>query len=258
MQTLHISTEGPAARITLSRPEKGNALDGILIAELTEAYQILSATPKVRVIALQGEGRHFCTGADLTWIQASAGKDLEGESQALANLFRTIAISPKATIAMVQGSVYGGGIGLLAAHDFVVAARESIFAFRDVRLGLVPGTIAPYVVRRIGAGKALQLMLTGRRFPASEAWQNGLVDEIARNVTVEEKTAQIVEKILFGGPESQLAIKEMINTLRPPVDEALRDYSATILARARSSAEAAEGIRAFFEKRRPDWGKINP
>lgn len=257
MRSLQIKTEDSTARIILMRPEKGNALDSLMIAELTEAYLTLSTAPRVRVIVLQGEGRHFCTGADLTWVQAGAGKNVEKESQALADLFRTIALSPKATIAMVQGSVYGGGIGLLAVHDFVVAARETIFAFRDVRIGLVPGTIAPYVVRRIGAGKALQLMLTGRRFPASEAWQNGLIDEIARNVTIEEKTTQIVEKILFGGPESQLAIKEMINTLRPPVDEALRDYSASVLARARSSAEAAEGIRAFFEKRRPDWERIN-
>lgn len=255
MNTILLNTTGQVAYLSLNRPEKGNALDGAMISELTEAYRDLNGRPDIRIIVLSGEGRHFCTGADLTWVQSGTGKDLDAESLSLAVLFRTISLSPKATVAVVQGSVYGGGIGLFSANDFAVASRDSIFAFRDARLGLVPGTIAPYVVRRTGAGKALQLMLTGRRFPASEAWQCGLVDEIARNVTPQEKTEQLVEKILFGGPEAQLAIKEMINTLRPPVDKATCDYSATVLARARGSAEAAEGIRAFFEKRRPDWSK---
>lgn len=254
--TLQLEIQGPVASIILSRPEKGNSLDELLIYELTQAYIDLNANQSVRIIKLSGEGRHFCTGADLIWVQAGKGKDLKTESLALANLFHSIAVSPKATIATVQGSVYGGGIGLFAANDFVVASREAIFAFRDVRLGLVPGTIAPYVVRRTGAGKALQLMLTGRRFPVLEAWQIGLVDEVARNITPQEKTNQLTEKILFGGPEAQLAIKEMINNLRPPIDDATRDYSAGILSRARGSAEASEGIRAFFEKRRPDWTKF--
>ncbi len=255
--TLQLDIQGPIASIVLNRPEKGNSLDEFLIRELTDAYSELNTIDSVRIIILSGEGRHFCTGADLTWVQAGKGKDLRAESLALANLFHTIASSPKATIATVQGSVYGGGIGLFAANDFVVASREAIFAFRDVRLGLVPGTIAPYVVRRTGAGKALQLMLTGRRFPALEAWQTGLVDEVARNITPREKTNQLTEKILFGGPEAQLAIKEMITTLRPPIDEATRDYSVGILTRARGSAEASEGIKAFFEKRRPDWTKFS-
>ncbi|PKP23180.1 MAG: enoyl-CoA hydratase [Bacteroidetes bacterium HGW-Bacteroidetes-22] len=255
-RSLQIVIKGSIASIILSRPEKGNALDEMLIKELTLAYDRLNANPSIRIIVLSGEGRHFCTGADLTWVQAGKGKDIEEESLALANLFRTIATSSKATIATVQGSVYGGGIGLFATNDFVVASREAIFAFRDARLGLVPGTIAPYIVRRTGAGKALQLMLTGRRFPTLEAWQIGLVDEVARNVMPHEKTNQLTEKILFGGPEAQLAIKEMINTLRPPVDEFTRDYSAGVLTRARGSAEAAEGIKAFFEKRRPDWTKF--
>lgn len=256
-QSIDTYLQGPTARIVLNKPEKGNALDGTMIAELTEAFSNFNNLHDVRLIIISGEGRHFCTGADLTWVQPGQGKDIETESLALANLFRTISLSPKATIATIHGSVYGGGIGLFSSCDFAVASRDSIFAFRDVRLGLVPGTIAPYVVRRTGAGRALQMMLTGRRFPASEAWQSGLIDEVARNVTPQEKTNQLVEKILFGGPEAQLAIKEMINMLRPPIDEATRDYSAHVLARARSSAEASEGIRAFFEKRRPDWSKLS-
>ncbi len=255
---VRLTYEKNLAFITLCRPEKGNALDGELLDHVRQLFEETDQNPDVRAVILQAEGKNFCTGADLSWMLASEGRDMEKESIRLAHLMKAVATCSKPTFALVQGSVYGGGIGLTAACDFAIASKDAIFAFREVRLGLVPATISPYIIRKIGPMKTMQFMLTGRRFSAAEAAQIGLIDDIARTAPPIEKAMQIIEKLAMGGSEAQHSIKQMINHLYPLPDETTIKYTASVLARARSSAETAEGIKAFFEKRKPDWSKLKP
>lgn len=257
-QTLVIERQGPVALATLARPEKHNAFDDALVAELTEALRELEADDAVRVVVLSATGRSFCAGADLNWMRRMAGysrEDNQRDAMALAALMRTLDQFGKPTIARVQGPAYGGGVGLVACCDVVVASQAAHFALSEAKLGLVPAVISPYVVAAIGARAARRYFLSAERFSASEAWRLGLVHELAMDDDdLDAKIGEIVESMLACGPVAQREGKALVRAVaNRPVTGELLQQTSELIARVRASPEGREGIAAFLEKRRAAW-----
>lgn len=251
-----IDPRGVAA-VTLNRPEVRNAFDDRLIADLTAALQRLEADPAVRLLLLTGSGSCFSAGGDLNWMRRMAQyTDAENFADAmqLAELLRILNEFSKPTVARVNGPAYAGGLGLVCCCDVAIAAEEATFAVSEVRLGLVPGTISPYVVAAIGARAARRYFLTAEPFTAAEAHQAGLVHSLAPPGTLDDAVAAVVANLLQGGPEAQARAKRLVADVRGrPVTEAVRQLSARAIADGRASAEGREGLAAFFEKRKPQW-----
>lgn len=247
------------ATITLNRPTLHNALNETVIADLTRAVADLGADPAVRVILLRGEGPSFCAGGDLAWMQRTAGYGMaenRADAARLAGLFRTLNTVPKPTIAVVQGAAYGGGVGLVACCDMAVATYGATFCLSEVKLGLIPATIAPYVVAAIGERASRRYFLTAERFTASAAQALGLVQEVVATAALDRALVRLITPLLDGGPAAQAAAKDMIRVCaNRPLDAALIDDTADRIARIRASAEGREGIAAFLEKRKPAWKK---
>lgn len=254
--TIEIEQHYHIATVWLNRPEVRNALNDTMIEELIRAFETLGTDQAVRVITLRGHGKVFCAGADLKWMKATAtagyDRSME-ENRRLARCFQTIYNTPKPTIAVVHGAAMGGANGLLAACDFAYAGDDTLFAFSEVRLGLIPATIAPYVLKKIGEATAKELMLTGRQFHAKEAAQAGLINQVLQEMDLESKVAELIQELLLAGPESIAACKQLLHYLSAKELEAAIPYTIEAIARARSSAEGQEGMQAFFEKRKPDW-----
>jgi methylglutaconyl-CoA hydratase len=248
---------GPVGTLSLNRPEVHNALHIGMIRELTHGFQSLAGNPDIRLILLEANGENFCAGADLQWMkqgQEQSREQLEEESRELAGLFRLITEITPLVLAVVRGKVLGGANGLVAAADLVLAAQGSVFGFPEVKLGLVPATIAPFVVRKSGWAKSADWMLTGRVFPAEEAMESGLVQYLAGLEELEEKKAGLVKKLLTGGPEATRGVKRLLRELDPNADAVeLERNTAAWIANFRTSKEGQEGMKAFFEKRKPDW-----
>jgi methylglutaconyl-CoA hydratase len=245
------------ARITLTRAEVHNAFNEVLIAELTAALDGIGQDPRVRVVMLAAQGRSFSAGADLNWMKAMAGysraENLE-DARRLAHLMRTLNELPKPTVALVQGPAYGGGVGLVACCDVVIAVEEAKFCLSEVKLGLIPAVISPYVAAKIGESAARRYFLTAETFSAWEAERLGLVHEVVDRNGLEAKGRQVVDALLSGGPTAQRAAKDLVFAVSgKTVDEALVEETATRIADLRASDEGREGIAAFLEKRRPNW-----
>jgi methylglutaconyl-CoA hydratase len=250
---------GVVARVTLARPEARNALDDTLIGALREAFAALATEPpdRLRAVVLAGEGRTFCAGADVGWMRAAAARSKaanEAEARDLAGLFGEIDACPVPVIARVQGAALGGGVGLCAVADIVVAAADATFGFPEVRLGLVAATIAPFVVRRIGEGQARALFTTGERFDAREAQPIGLVHRIVVDeARLDEAVDDVVTAVLAGGPEAVRDAKALAMEVARSPQDGLTERTARLLAVRRASDEAAEGLEAFSERRPPRW-----
>jgi methylglutaconyl-CoA hydratase len=249
--------EQGAARITLTRAEVHNAFNEALVAELTAALDGLAQDPRVRVVVLAAQGPSFSAGADLNWMKAMAGysraENLE-DARRLARLMRTLNGLPKPTVALVQGPAYGGGVGLVACCDIVVAVEEARFCLSEVKLGLIPAVISPYVVAAIGEAAARRYFLTAEAFSSWEAQRLGLVHEVVDRGALEVRGRQVVDALLQGGPAAQRAAKELVFTVAGRrVDESLIEETAGRIAELRISQEGREGITAFLEKRKPDW-----
>ncbi len=243
--------------LTLNRPEAHNALDAALIAGLGSALSDMAADDAVRVVVLAAAGASFCAGADLGWMRESAARGRRenlAEAEALANLMATLDRIPKATVALVQGAVHGGGLGLVAACDIALAAATARFALTEVRLGLVPAVIAPYVVRAIGSRQARRYFLTGEKFSAVQARDIGLVHEVVSDTELGGVGARLVGALAEAGPRALVAAKELINEVEGrPIDTAMRERTARRIADLRASEEGREGIAAFLERRPPRW-----
>jgi methylglutaconyl-CoA hydratase len=247
MQALRVEQEGALLRVTIARPARRNAFDAGLIAELTEAFS--SIRDDIRAVVLAGDGPSFCAGADVEWQRASIDLTLEENIEDALRLYRMLAAvdaCPAPLVARVQGYALGGGSGLVACADIVVAAPDATFGFSEVRLGIIPAVISPFVFAKIGTGAARHLFVTGERFDAETALRIGLVHELAENAV--EAVDRIVRDILSSGPEATRAAKRLART-RPADPEEL----ARIAAQLRAGEEGQEGLRAFLEKRRPDW-----
>jgi len=255
-ERLEIQVDGPVARVWLNRPDVRNAFDGLMVSELRRAVFDLREVDAVRVIVLGGRGESFCSGADLQWMKAMAGFDRNEnlrEAQALADLFFTVYDSPKPIVARVQGAALGGGAGLVAAADIPVAALGTQFGFTEVRLGILPAVISPYVIRKIGESAARELFLTGERFEAVKAQEIGLVRAAVPLEDLDAAVESRVQELLKAGPRAVAEAKELIQEVAFRRIEDVQRYTVEAIAEIRTSAEGQEGMRAFLEKRKPNW-----
>jgi methylglutaconyl-CoA hydratase len=255
--TLAISQRDEVAVLTIDRPEARNALDDVLIGQLTSAVERASGDPTTRVIVLTASGSVFSAGGDLAWMRRMANASREenlADARALATLLQTIDRSPKPTVARVNGSAFGGGLGLIAACDIAVSVATAEFAASEVRLGLVPAVISPYVVRAVGPREARRLFLAAERIPAEEARRIGLVHEIVAAGELENAIDRQVTALLAGGAGAIATAKRLVQRLAG-IDDALTEETVRTLADVRTTSEAQEGIAAFFGKRRPAWIK---
>ena len=245
--------------ITLNRPDIHNAFDDALIADLTQTLREAEADQKIRVIVLTGTGKSFSAGADLNWMQRMAHYTEEEnyhDAMALAELMLTLNRLPKPTVARVNGAAYGGGVGLIACCDIAVSVAEAQFALTEVKLGLIPAVISPYVVAAIGEKAARRYFLTAERFSAGDALRMGLLNEVVAAGELDQALARLVALLLAAGPAAQAEAKDLIASVshRPPTDSVIAD-TAERIAHVRVSSEGQEGLAAFLEKRKPNWVK---
>lgn len=244
--------------ITLNRAERHNAFDDVLIGDLTAVLQGMDADSGVRVVVLSSTGNSFCAGADINWMKRAAEySEAENyrDAMALAELLRTLNELGKPTVARVQGAAYGGGVGLIAACDIAIATYDAQFALTEVKLGLIPAVISPYVVAAIGSRKTRRYMLSAERFSASEAYRIGLLHEIVPDEDgLDDAVGEIVDALLAGGPQAQAECKALIGAVANwPIDEDVVEDTVRRIVAVRASDEGREGMTAFLEKRQPDW-----
>ena len=254
--SIQTSHKGGVLRLTLDRPEKSNAFDDQIILDLTEAFLRAAAEPTVRVVVLAASGKYFSAGGDLSWMQRMAGySDAENlaDAKALARLMQAIDLCPKPVLARVQGSAFAGAVGLLACCDIVVSVPIAQFAITEVRLGLIPAVISPYVVRAIGIRQARRWCLTAERFSAEQAKTLGLVHEIAEESELDAVLQSQIDALLMAAPSSLAEAKSLLALVDQPLSEQVIDETAHLIARQRASAEGREGVTAFLEKRTPSW-----
>lgn len=245
------------ATVTINNPAKHNAFDDVIIAQLRLALDTLAERKDVRVVVLASEGKHFSAGADLEYMQRMAAFDYGHnlrDAEALAGMLKALFGLPQPTIARVQGAAFGGAVGLVSCCDMAVATRGATFALSEVKIGLVPATISPYVIRSIGERAARRYFLTAERFDAHKALQLGLISEIADEEALDAEVAQLVEAILGNGPEAVRAAKDLIvNVAGEEITAELVEDTCARIAHIRVSKEGQEGLGAFLEKRKPNW-----
>ena len=255
--TLELESAGPVAWVWMNRPAVHNALNESMIDELAETFLKLGEDPAVRVIVLSGRGKSFSAGADIDYMKRQGAEPLTenlANARGVAEMFRIIATCPRPTIARVHGAAMGGGLGLIAACDIAIASTAAIFATSEVKLGLIPATISPYVVRAIGPRQASRLFATGERIDAAHAQRIGLVHEVAAPEQLDALVQTIVNSLLAGAPGAQSAAKKLIDSIADrPITRELVEETAVAIAERRADTEAAEGLSAFLEKRSPDW-----
>jgi methylglutaconyl-CoA hydratase len=256
-KTLKIEHRGPSAWIWMSRPEVHNAFDEELIAELATTFAALDADRSVRAIVLAGEGKSFSAGADVNWMKrqgAALLADNLADARKLAVMFRTISLCRTPTIARVHGAAIGGGMGLASACDICIASTKAQFATSEVRLGIIPAAIGPYVVRAMGERNAYRYFQTAERIDAEEARRIGLVHEVAEAEELDARVQQVVDALLLGGPQAQAAATELIRAIaNRPIDDAMVEDTARRIATLRATPEAREGLEAFLGKRSAAW-----
>ena len=255
--TVEIEQHGAAAWIWMNRAAVHNALNEEMIQALTQAFQALGEDSAVRVIVLSGRGKSFSAGADVDSMKrqgAASPIDNLANARELAGMFRAIASSSKPTIARVNGAAIGGGLGFVSACDIAIAADSALFAASEVRLGLIPATIGPYVVQAIGARWARRLFLTGERISAGQGQQLNLVHEVVDPGELDERVNAVVSNLLAGGPGAQKAVKELVHAVTArSITQELSEETAVRIATIRSEPEALEGLAAFLEKRPAAW-----
>lgn len=256
--TIEVADRNGVALVTLNRPDRHNAFDETMIAELTQALAAIEASPRIRAVVLLGSGASFCAGADLAWMERMAGFSYEenvADARALARLLQALSSLPKPTIARIHGPVYGGGVGLVACCDIAVAAMEATFALSEAKLGLIPSTIGPYVIEAIGARAARRYFLTAERFDAAEAYRIGLVHDIVPSLeALDERVNELLGQLMLAGPHAQAAAKALVRAVaHRPIDERVVADTAERIATIRASDEAREGIAAFLTRRSPAW-----
>lgn len=252
-----LEERGAVGHIILNRPEVHNALNIEMIRELTTALRWLDSLPSIRLIQISANGPNFSAGADLNWMKkglSQSKEELTGESRELAMLFNTLYNSSKTTVVVVTGKVIGGANGIVAAADITASATDATFAFTEVKLGLVPATIAPYIIEKTAAGIAQEWMLTGRTIPSAEANLRGLINFVYPPDQLENEVEKLTEILLRNGPSAMEGIKKMFRNrkLFSGPDTQIEE-TAALIALFRTSPEGQEGISAFFEKRQPAW-----
>ncbi|WP_327037439.1 enoyl-CoA hydratase/isomerase family protein [Moraxella canis] len=254
---LHIEKTNQVATVWLNRPEVHNAFNEGVISELQRAFEDLGADDEVRVVMLAGRGKSFSAGADLNWMKKAGEADLDeniADAERLAKMLQTLATLPKPTIARVHGAALGGGMGLASTCDICIASTEAKFATSEVRLGLAPSTISPYVIRALGERQARRYFLTAERIDAQTAYHIGLAHEVCAPDELDATVDKIIQAILQGAPNAQADSKTLIDMVaKKAVDEALLTETAKHIANIRQGIEAKEGLQAFLNKRSPAW-----
>ena len=254
---LVIAYEGPVARITLTQPEVRNAFSDEVIAEITAAFLDVGARPDVRAVVLAAEGPAFCAGANLNWMRRMADytrAENIADAGKLAEMLRVIYACPKPTVARVQGDVYAGGMGLVAACDMAVAVDTAGFCLSEVKLGLIPATISPYVIRAMGARAAHRYFLTAERFDAAEALRIGFVHEVVAADQLDAKVDDIVKALTSASPNAVRACKQLVQDVaQQQIDAQLIAATVEGIADIRASEEGREGVQSFLQKRKPAW-----
>ena len=256
-QTIHIATdERGVARLTLARPEKHNALSADMIDDLTAAIRDLGHDKAVRVVVLAGEGTSFCAGGDLGWMRAQfdatrAGRMVEARRPAM--LFKALNELPKPLVARVHGNAFGGGIGILSVCDMVISAATARFGLTEVRLGIIPATISPYVVARIGEANARPLFLSGKIIDAWQAHAAGMLSRVVPEESLDEAIEAEVRHFLAASPQAAARAKALARSVGRPITDEMIDHVVEQLADAWETEEAKEGVAAFFERRQPSW-----
>ena len=249
--------EDGVCTISLNRPEIHNAFDDRLISDLTGCLEELSADDAVRAVVMTGQGNSFSAGADLNWMRRSADYGEEenfADARALAKLMATLNEFPRPTIAKVNGAALGGGVGLVCCCDIAIADERAKFGTTEVRLGIMPSVISPYVIAAIGARHARRFMLTGERFDANEALRTGLVHQVEPTSHLDQAVEDVLDHILAGGPKALRATKALIREISGrPITPDLTEETAKRIARLRATPEAKEGLGAFLDKRSPYW-----
>jgi len=256
-QTLSIAIADKVATVPLNRPELRNAFNEEAIHELAVAFAALGGTDNVRAIVLAANGPAFCAGGDLNWMKKMAGYSEEENQQdamRLADMLRTIYLCPKPVVARVHGDCYAGGMGLVSACDIVVASENAAFCLSEVKLGLIPATISPYVIKAMGEQAARRYFLTAERFDATEAHRIGLAHEVVPADQLDDKVGAIVRALLGNSPNAVTQAKKLVReVVGQPVGDTLLIDTANRIAAIRASDEGREGVTSFLEKRKPNW-----
>jgi methylglutaconyl-CoA hydratase len=254
---LQLTLEGAIARIWLDQPDARNAFDDVVIAELTQAFTEAGAVPQVKAIVLGANGPAFCAGANLNWMRRMADYTRDeniADAGKLAAMLRTIAECPKPTIARVQGDVYAGGMGLVAACDMAVSVDTAWYCLSEVKIGLVPATISPYVLRAMGTRASQRYFLTAERFTAAEAHRIGFVHEVVAADALDAKVDELLKALTGASPAAVRACKQLIADVDGrEIDDALIAKTVEGIADIRASDEGREGVQAFLQKRKPSW-----
>ena len=256
-ETLEIRIEQGVATVWMNRPEVHNAFNAQLIADLTRACRELDGDDAVRVVVLAGRGKSFSAGADLNWMKAAAQASVEenlDDARRLAGMLRTIAELGKPTIARVQGAALGGGTGLASACDICIASDKAVFATSEVKFGIIPSAISPYVIRAIGERQSYRYFQTAERITAARAREIGLAHEVVAGEELDAKVAEVVVALLQGGPKAQAAAKDLIRGVaNRPIDDGVAEDTARRISDLRATPEAKEGLDAFLSKRPAAW-----
>ncbi|MCS5594636.1 MAG: enoyl-CoA hydratase/isomerase family protein [Porticoccaceae bacterium] len=247
------------AQVTLNNPDKHNAFDDQMIIQLTDAFNSIAANPAVRIMLLTSDGESFSAGADLSWMKRMAGYSYQenlNDAHALAAMLKALHQIPIPTIVRVQGAAFGGAVGLISCCDIAVASSKASFALSEVKIGLVPSTISPYVIAAIGERQAKRYFMTAERFDANIALQIGLVHEAVDEQLLVDKVEQLVGAILSNGPEAVAAAKQLAFAVSgKTIDSTLIEHTCEVIAGIRVSGQGQEGLNAFLEKRKPNWLK---
>ncbi|MET0517147.1 MAG: enoyl-CoA hydratase-related protein [Nitrospiraceae bacterium] len=261
LTTIQVELRQGMARVILNRPDRRNAFDQRMVDELHDVFEELAQNTEVRGVILTGAGPVFCAGADLRWLKpdhAVSMQEAQNDAERLINMYRAIDECPHPVIGRIQGAAFGGGVGLMSVCDIVVTTQDAMFALSEVRLGLVPAVIAPFLLRRAGTSFTRRFCLTAETFSASVARQFNLVHDVVEPETLDSRIGELVEAVLGLAPEAARHTKVLLRQLQSSQDMEERwKISAVTNARARLSAEAQEGLRAFFEKRPPTWTKAS-
>jgi methylglutaconyl-CoA hydratase len=257
-QKFTILRDGPVAHLRLTNPDRHNAFDDALILGLTGAFTTLGEDSSIRVIILEAEGKSFSAGADLTWMQRVAGYSFDenlADAGALAEMLRVINFLPKPVIARIQGAAFGGGVGLVACCDIAIGSTRASFCLSEVKLGIIPSAISPYVVDAIGARAARRYFQTAERFDAAKALELGLLHDVVEEDALDAAVDGVIQSILSVGPIAAREAKDLVFAVDRPITSQVIDDTVHRIARLRATPEAKEGMAAFFEKRSPAWKK---
>ena len=254
----HTLDERGVVTLTLDRPQLHNAFDDLLIAELIKTLKIYEQHPKTRLLVLRANGKSFSAGADLNWMQRVAQysqAENKADAENLAELMSSLYYFPHPTLAIVQGAAFGGGVGLVSCCDIALASDKASFCLSEVKLGLVPAVISPYVIAAIGTRQAQRYFLSAERFDAQTAYHLGLVQQLCTPETLDSQATALIDNLLSNAPVALSACKQLIHRVDASINPELRDYTTSLIAQLRVSPEGQEGLAAFLEKRPAGWLK---